>query len=362
MLDKRQSALGQEDTRNAQLVFRPGIYYGLVESTDDPKIRGRIKVRVYPFQRDKDNIPTKTLPWAQVMGSHSGNPDQGVFEIPKVGAQVLVAFVQGDPDRPIVLGGAYAAPDGESEVPDEVKEATDDVKVHVLGKTPKKHRVILNDNDDQLEILIKSSEGHEQIILIDDLNRRILIQTTYGHSILLDDPEKAILIETGAGHRFLMNDPYRTIELRTIGGYTFELSDTLDTIRGRSPDVTQWFQLKAGARLFEYQDITMSMFLKYDGGTQRISLQTGTDPMASAVFQPSDGITLQATNDINIISETTVTIHGGMSVGLSTDTWPMQDPPAPSVWFLGPNGPTELNTHKHTDVTVGTSDTGAPTP
>lgn len=352
MLDKRQSALGQEDTRNAQLVFRPGLYYGIVESTDDPKIRGRVKVRTYPFQRDKENIPTQNLPWAQVLGSHSGNKDQGVFEIPKVGAQVLISFVQGDPDRPIVMGGAYAAPNDESEVPDEVKDATDDVKVHVLGKTPKKHRVILNDNDDQLEILIKSSEGHEQIILIDDLNERILIQTHYGHSILMDDPERAILIETGAGHRFLMNDPYRTIELRTIGGYTFELSDVLDTIRGRTPDVTQWFQLKAGSRLFEYRDIAMSMFLSYSGLTQQIIFRTGSDPVALIDMMP-DRINVQAPR---------VIIHGNSAVGLSTDAFPMQNPGPPGVWFLSPDGPTMLNTHLHKDVTVGTANSGTPVP
>lgn len=69
--------------------------------TDD---LGRIKVR---FHWDRDGIPgAETTCWLRVMQSFAG-PGFGSQFTPRIGQEVVVAFENGNPDRPFVLGALY---------------------------------------------------------------------------------------------------------------------------------------------------------------------------------------------------------------------------------------------------------------
>ena len=232
----------QDKQRRQQTARRDGLYFGIVESTDDPQIRARVKVRIYPFQADTVGIKTENLPWARQMGRFGGRPDEGEHQVPRVGAQVVVAFIEGDPDHPIVLGAVPAYPNGQSEVHREVKACSDDVQMHVLAKTPKGHKIILEDNGDNQEILIMSAyqdsipvdgagnkiegpavEGH--YVRINDTTDRIEVHTVYGHYLEMDDPAKYIRLSTGGGHVVEMDDPGKYIDVKTIDGHNVHLDD-----------------------------------------------------------------------------------------------------------------------------------------
>ncbi|QRK05075.1 type VI secretion system tip protein VgrG [Archangium violaceum] len=63
---------------------------------------GRVKVR-FPWDReDRDSC------WIRVAQSQAGK-GWGTFFLPHVGQEVLVTFVDGDPDRPIITGSVYNA-------------------------------------------------------------------------------------------------------------------------------------------------------------------------------------------------------------------------------------------------------------
>ncbi len=67
---------------------------------------GRIKVCFFWDRRDLNN-ETATC-WLRVAQGWSGN-GFGALALPRVGSEVLVSFVEGDPDRPIVTGRTYHA-------------------------------------------------------------------------------------------------------------------------------------------------------------------------------------------------------------------------------------------------------------
>ena len=69
--------------------------------TDD---LARVKVRFYWDWRAEATGGASV--WARVIQPWAGN-GWGTQFIPRVGTEVAVAFVDGDPDRPIVIGGLY---------------------------------------------------------------------------------------------------------------------------------------------------------------------------------------------------------------------------------------------------------------
>lgn len=90
-----------------------GVVVAVVTDVQDPMERGRVKVH-FPWLAD-DHVSD----WARTV--HSGAGDKrGVFVLPEVGDEVLVAFERGDLRFPYVLGGLFngrdAPPDGPTAV------------------------------------------------------------------------------------------------------------------------------------------------------------------------------------------------------------------------------------------------------
>lgn len=73
-----------------------GVVVGKVTDVEDPEKLGRIKVR-YPHMKD-----TKTT-WISVATIMSG-PNRGLFFMPEVDDEVLIAFQHGDANHPFVIG------------------------------------------------------------------------------------------------------------------------------------------------------------------------------------------------------------------------------------------------------------------
>jgi len=87
-------------------------YYGVVESRQDPKQLGRVRVRVLGIHtEDKVQLPTADLPWATVLshdGSNSGLGTSPSFYVE--GTWVLVDFFDRDMQEPYVIGGIPGVP------------------------------------------------------------------------------------------------------------------------------------------------------------------------------------------------------------------------------------------------------------
>ncbi len=67
---------------------------------------GRIKVQ-FPWDREGKNNADSSC-WIRVATPWAGT-QWGIIHIPRVGQEVVVAFEEGDPDRPIVVGSVYNA-------------------------------------------------------------------------------------------------------------------------------------------------------------------------------------------------------------------------------------------------------------
>lgn len=78
-----------------QSVKRPEVTAAIVVSNLDPSGAGRVKVKFPLMPTSRDNVG-----WARTLIPLNS----GAFSLPDVGDEVLVAFLDGDVHRPVVLG------------------------------------------------------------------------------------------------------------------------------------------------------------------------------------------------------------------------------------------------------------------
>lgn len=76
-----------------------GVVSARVVDHNDPKKMGRIKVQFF-WQDDGSTH------WARATSPHAG-PDRGFMFMPEIGDEVAVAFEDGDPERPVILGSLW---------------------------------------------------------------------------------------------------------------------------------------------------------------------------------------------------------------------------------------------------------------
>jgi uncharacterized protein involved in type VI secretion and phage assembly len=161
-----------------------GIVPARVVANDDPRHMGRVKVKFY-WQEDSETF------WVRTMTPHAG-ADRGFYFLPEVGDEVVVAFGDGDPERPCVIGsiwnGVDAAPTEEFWGGEYEK---DDVKRIV---TKSGHRIQIVDKEGKESIAIATPK-YLKITLIektDETGRSAIHLCSENGDILLSAPNGRI--------------------------------------------------------------------------------------------------------------------------------------------------------------------------
>lgn len=85
----------------------PGLVIGTVTAVDDPLKEGRIRV-TFPWLDD-----TVESDWIPVVAPFAG-ADRGLYMMPEQGDEMVIGFLHGDFNRPVVLGAMW---NGQSEAP-----------------------------------------------------------------------------------------------------------------------------------------------------------------------------------------------------------------------------------------------------
>jgi phage baseplate assembly protein V len=85
----------------------PGLALAIVTDPDDPLGQGRVKLR-FPWLDE-----SLESDWVPVAAPFAG-PDRGFFVFPEVGDEVVVGFLHGDFEHPVMLGALW---NGQSEAP-----------------------------------------------------------------------------------------------------------------------------------------------------------------------------------------------------------------------------------------------------
>jgi len=166
-----------------------GPVIGIVTNNSDPEGWGRVKVK-YPWLSDEVESA-----WARIAAPGAG-PGRGIYWLPEVNDEVLVAFEQGDANRPYVLGGLWNGQD----------------------RPPLANDQALANGAVQRRVL-KTRAGHT-VTLVDGDEAAVIVETAAGHRLTLADQEKRVCLQTAGGLVLSMDDSRREVTLESSGNLT----------------------------------------------------------------------------------------------------------------------------------------------
>ena len=154
-----------------------GVVTGIVKENynkDDP---GKVKVEMFLGEEGKN-----VTGWVPVMNAYSGD-NFGVFTLPEVGSEVVVAFNMGDRNKPIVIGCLWS---GKNKMPTDTA-VEGNVKKRFITKG--ENEILIDDTSDKQKIKIKTKKG--RYILLDDENDSMKMQDKDGKNLVVIDSKKS---------------------------------------------------------------------------------------------------------------------------------------------------------------------------
>jgi uncharacterized protein involved in type VI secretion and phage assembly len=132
---------------------RGGVVVGIVTNNDDPQGMGRVKVRLPWLADDEEST------WARLVTPMAGD-GRGLYFLPEVNDEVLVAFEHGDIHRPYILGGLWNGQDSPPEANSTVLGGSGQVIQRII-KTRAGHTIVLDDTDGGGGITIEDRGGNK---------------------------------------------------------------------------------------------------------------------------------------------------------------------------------------------------------
>jgi len=162
-----------------------GVVIGIVTNNQDPDGLGRIKVK-FPWLSDEDESH-----WARIATPMAGN-ERGLYYLPEVDDEVLMAFEHGQVDFPYVVGCLW---NGKDKPPEDNGDGENNLRT------------------------IKSRSGH--VIRLDDT----------------DGAEKIEIIDKSASNSFVIDTSSNAITIMADGDITLESASGNVIIKGQSVEI-----------------------------------------------------------------------------------------------------------------------------
>ncbi|UXX77734.1 type VI secretion system tip protein VgrG [Reichenbachiella carrageenanivorans] len=155
-----------------------GLHIGKVKQIhDDPNGEFRVKVAVPELQQD--NMPI----WARMSNMYS-SLETGFFFMPEVDDEVILGFLNNDPNYPVILGSLYNKMNTPMYTPTEENEIKS-----ILTKSKLEIKF-----DEKLKILTLTTPGVQQIVLDDDAKSITLTDDANKNKVVLGSD--GILLES----------------------------------------------------------------------------------------------------------------------------------------------------------------------
>lgn len=180
----------------------------IVTDNVDPDAKNRLKVQ-YPWDSDANESY-----WARVLTFMSGD-DFGSHFVPEIGDEVLVSFLNGNLESPVIMGSLW----NEEKTPP--YDATDENNIRAI-KSRSGHELVFDDTEDATNLKLKSAQEHQ--VTLDDENSKITIEDSGGNYVCLDASANEIIIKSSMNVKVNASG---NIEIKSGANITIEAGGVL---------------------------------------------------------------------------------------------------------------------------------------
>ncbi len=209
----------KKDDKTYPEITAPGLLNAIVKDIWDEQHKGMIKVEYLMGEKNK-----KTSDWVRVMTGYGGD-GFGNYWLPEIGTEVLVGFIHGNMNMPVVLGCLW---NGKDQLPEGAASEKNETKT-VMTKGG--HKITFTETEGKQKITIDTPKG--LTILMDDENEAVFVQDKEKeNSIHLDCKNGAMKLKAKQemsltiGTKEVMKADADTIKL-TCGSIQLDAQQTL---------------------------------------------------------------------------------------------------------------------------------------
>lgn len=260
---------------------------------------GRVKVQFHWDRYGK--LDADSSCWIRVAQPWAGK-GWGAIQIPRIGQEVVVSFLEGDPDRPIVVGSVYnGANKPPYSLPDNKTQSGLKTRSSMQGT-----------GDNCNEIRFEDKKGSEQLLIHAEKNQDIEVENDESHSVGNDRKKEVKHDETVA----IGNDRKEEVkhdETITIGNdrkQDVKHDENVTIGNDRTESVTANERIKIG----KDQDVTIGARQTLDVGKDR-NIDVGNNQRLNVgrtlTIDAGDAITITTGNaSISMRKDGTIAIRG----------------------------------------------------
>ena len=259
----------------------PGIVSARVESLgEDGKYayiddQGRYHVRMHLDLDNEYGKGNATHP-IRMSQPYSG-PNYGIHFPNHEGTEALLAFENGDIDRPVVIG---TVPNPNNKAP-----SVSANRMQNVIRTAAGNELVMDDTEKKTQVLLKSTDAHR--ILLDDKDDCVIVETTNKHKVTLDDKNENIEVKTKDGHFALMDDKNKKVTVQSKDGHRISINDKDQLITLTDEKGENRFNIDIGSNQITVESKKGSIELLAPQGAidlkaKTINLQSSTDTSIKA--------------------------------------------------------------------------------
>lgn len=182
-----------------------GVVVGIVTNTRDPEDHGRVRLKFPWLAEDHES------PWARVAAPDAGPDGRGMFLIPEVNDEVLVAFEHGDARRPYVIGRLW---NGEDRAPVEGDDTSSGEIRRREWRSRLGHRLRFGDGPSASDIELRTADG-KRSVHIDEKGGKILVTV-----------DRTTVEITDSGN--VTVDAANNVQVKAMGNMSLEATGTVE--------------------------------------------------------------------------------------------------------------------------------------
>ena len=245
---------------------------------------GRVKVQ-FPWEREGKNDEIGSC-WLRVATAWSGNGFGAQF-IPRIGQEVVVSFIDGDPDKPLITGCVY---NGANALPYALpaNQTQSGIKTH----SEQGFNELRFDDKKDAELLAMQAQKDFQVTVLNDST------TIVGHDEILSVKNKrSVTVKGDQEHAIDGNETHKVkgnYTLNVDGNLTIKVSGTLTLESGKTLDIKSGAGLNASA-----------------SGSMKLDAASIASEAKSSLSQKAVTISQEARATLTSKASATQTVDGG---------------------------------------------------